>query len=133
MERGQLPSQVVRSILFRRGQGSFFLVLLAGPGQASWRSLRKHLGVSRISMASSKEVLEVTGCEIGTVSPLGITHSPPILADEGVFEHAEISLGSGKRGVAIIMNPHHLKQALHNLELGQFSIEARPADKVSEK
>ena len=120
-QRGQEPDQVIRSILFRCHGQDFFLALMAGPGQISWRKLRKHLGVSRISMASEKEVLAVTGYAVGAVSPLGLPQPLRILADACVFHPEQISLGSGVRGVAIIMKPSDLQRALGNMEIGAFA------------
>jgi Cys-tRNA(Pro) deacylase len=119
-ERGQAPSQIIRSILFRYEKDNFFLTLMAGPGQISWRKLRAHLGVSRISMASEGEVLTVTGYAVGTVSPLGLPRPIRILADASVFQPEEVSLGSGARGVAIIMKSADLQRALVKIEVGQF-------------
>jgi len=120
MDRGQSPDQVIRSILFRYQKGNFFLTLAAGPRQVSWRKLRAHLGVSRISMASEEEVLEITGYAVGSVSPLGLARPTPILADIAVFAQNEISLGSGVRGVAIIIKSVDLKRALGKIDVGQF-------------
>lgn len=119
-ERGQAPSQVVRSILFRFERDKFFLTLVAGPGQISWRKLRLHMGVSRISMATEDEVLAVTGFAVGTVSPLGLPRPVRILADASVFEPEEVSLGSGVRGVAVVMKSADLKRALGEIGNGQF-------------
>jgi len=119
-ERGQAPDQVVRSILFRFDKDKFFLVLVAGPGQISWRKLRLHLGVSRISMATEDEVLAVTGYAVGTVSPLGLPLPLQILADVSVFKPVEISLGSGVRGVAIIMKSADLLRVFGKIETEQF-------------
>ncbi len=120
-QRGQLPEQVIRSILFRCHDGEFFLALMAGPGQISWRKLRRHLGVSRISMASEKEVLEVTGAVVGAVTPLGLHHPLRILADVSVFRPQEISLGSGVRGVAILLKSADLQRSLGQVEIDIFS------------
>lgn len=119
-ERGQVPEQVIRSILFRYQKDCYFLALMAGPGLISWRKLRSHLGVSRISLATEDEVLAVTGTGIGTVSPLGHPHPNRILADESVFKPDEVSIGSGMRGVAIIMKSADLHRALGKIEVGQF-------------
>jgi len=56
-ERGQRPEQIIRSILFRLSRGGFVMVLVAGKKQVSWPALRKHLGTSRISMATEGEVI----------------------------------------------------------------------------
>lgn len=97
------------------------MVLMAGPGQISWKRIRSILGVSRMTMATEAEVLEQTGFVRGAVTPLGLPRPLRILADESVFKPKEISLGSGVRGVAIIFAPEILKQALGNLEVGSFS------------
>lgn len=119
-QRGHVPEQVVRSILFRLGEGNFVMALMVGPAQISWAILRKTLGQSRLTMASEAEVLTVTGYRIGAVSPFGLPTPLRILADESVFVPEEISLGSGQRGLAIIMRSADLHVALPNLEIGSF-------------
>jgi Cys-tRNA(Pro)/Cys-tRNA(Cys) deacylase len=121
-QRGQSSGQIVRSILFRLAEGQFIMVLIAGPGQISWKRIRTVLGVSRISMASEAEVLAVTSFVRGAVTPLGLPRPLRILADESVFIHDEISIGSGVRGVAIILKPTDLVSALDQLEIGKFAV-----------
>jgi Cys-tRNA(Pro)/Cys-tRNA(Cys) deacylase len=120
-QRRQEPGQVIRSILFRHEHEYYVMVLMAGPGQIAWKRIRAHLGVSRISMATEAEVLEVTGCELGTVNPLGLPQPVRILADESVFKPEEISIGSGVRGAAIILKPGDLQRAAGKIEIGIFS------------
>lgn len=130
-ERGESIDQVVRSILFRLGEGNFVMVLMAGPAQISWAALRTHLGKSRISMASEEEVLAVTGYRVGAVSPLGLPHQHEtdgtaptpirILADESVFLPEEVSIGSGERGVAVMLRSADLRRALGEVEVGAFA------------
>lgn len=120
LARGQQPDQVVRSIVFRVGKDDFVMVLIAGDRQVSWPTLRKHLGQSRLTMATEAEVTAATGYERGAVSPLGLPHPLRILIDESVFAHAEISLGSGVRGTTVIMQSADLRQALSAAEVGSF-------------
>jgi len=120
-ERSQTPQQIVRSILFRMSENHFIMVLIAGPAQISWIKLRTYLGKSRITLATQAEVFRVTGYQIGSVSPFGLSHPIRILADHNVFENAEISLGSGNPGTAIIMKSIDLKRILENIEISNFS------------
>jgi len=120
-ERGQEPGQVVRSILFRLGEGSFVMVLMAGPAQVSWPALRAYLGQSRLSMASEEEVLSVTGYRVGAVSPLGLPGPIRILADENVFIPEEVSIGSGERGTAVILKSTDLRSSIDAIETGKFA------------
>jgi prolyl-tRNA editing enzyme YbaK/EbsC (Cys-tRNA(Pro) deacylase) len=120
-ERGQTPDQVIRSIVFRLGEGNFVMVLMAGPSQISWPALRTYLGQSRLTMASEQEVLAATGYRIGTVSPFGLPRPIRTLADESVFRPEEVSLGSGERNVGIIMKSADLRRGLGEIEIGRFS------------
>jgi len=116
-DRGQRPEQVVRSILFRIAEDEFIMVLVAGPAQVSWKILRKHLGRSRISMATEDEVLAVTGYRIGTVGPFGLPNPLKVLIDTSVMRVEEISIGSGMRNTAVILKSADLHHALKNAEV----------------
>jgi len=120
-ERGQQPEQVVRSILFRLGEGNFAMVLIAGRQQVSWLALRRYLGQSRLSMASESEVRAVTGYEPGAVSPFGLLNPVRILVDRSVLQQDEVSIGSGERYVAVILRKADLLRALGLVEGGAFA------------
>ena len=120
-ERGQIPEQVVRSILFRVGQGEYVMVLIAGSSQVSWPALRAYLGLSRLTMASREEVFEATGYEPGAVSPFALPRPVRILVDGSVFAQQEVSIGSGVRGTTVILNSADLRTALGQVDVGNFS------------
>jgi Cys-tRNA(Pro)/Cys-tRNA(Cys) deacylase len=120
-ERGQRPDQIIRSILFRLSRGGFVMVLVAGPKQVAWLALRKHLGTSRISMATEAEVLEVTGYPLGAVSPFGTRQPLRVLMDKGILEDDEISVGSGVRYTTVIMKREDFMNALGEVEVGDFA------------
>jgi Cys-tRNA(Pro)/Cys-tRNA(Cys) deacylase len=116
-ERGQLPEQVVRSLLFRMAEGAYLMVLVGGPAQISWKALRQHVGQSRLTMATPEEVRQVTGYAIGAVAPFALPAPIPILVDASVLDQEEISIGSGVRGTTVILHSEHLMQALGEVEV----------------
>ena len=122
-ERGQRPEQVIRSILFRLSRGGFVMVLVAGQKQVAWPALRKHLGTSRISMATETEVLQVTGYPLGAVSPFGTLQAVQVLMDRGILAEQEISVGSGVRYTTVIMRREDFQRALGEVETGDFMVE----------
>src|SRR5512142_3229161 len=93
------------------------MVLVGGPAQISWKKLRKLVGQSRLTMASEAEVLEVTGYQIGAVNPFGLPRPLKVLVDPGVLAEEEVSLGSGVRGVAIIIKSKDLMRGLEQGEV----------------
>lgn len=122
IERGQRPSQVIRSILFRLTEELFIMVLVAGPGQIDWKTLRRTLGQSRLTMASEEEVWRMTGYQIGSVAPFGLSQPIRTLVDESVLAEEEVSLGSGVRGTAVILKTADLIQALEPVEVVNLSL-----------
>ncbi len=116
-DRGQRASQIVRSILFRIAEDEFIMVLVAGSAQISWKLLRKHLGRSRITMATEDEVLAVTGYRIGTVGPFGLPNPLTVKLDASVMREEEVSIGSGMRNTAVILKSADLHHALNNAEV----------------
>lgn len=93
------------------------MVLMAGAVQVSWSALRKHLGVSRVTLADQAELRAVTGYEIGAVSPFGLPNPMRILLDESVLQPQEISIGSGVRGVTVILSSENLRRALPDAKI----------------
>jgi Cys-tRNA(Pro) deacylase len=116
-ERGQAPEQVVRSLLFRLRDGEFVMALVAGAGQVSWPKLRRQLGTSRVTTATEEEVLAVTGYPIGAVSPFGLPQPVRVLVDDSVTAQSEVSIGSGERGVTVILKTEDLLRALGEAEV----------------
>jgi Cys-tRNA(Pro) deacylase len=121
-ERGQKPEQVVRSILFRLAKGEYAMVLMAGPNQISWRELREYLGRSRLTTAKREEVLQVTGYELGAVAPFGIPMDVRVLVDQRVLDQVVVSIGSGERGVTVILRSKEMMEALDGAEVGSFGV-----------
>ena len=98
--RGVEPADVVKTLVVRRGEDDFLLVLVPGDRQISWPKLRTLLGVSRMSMPDASTAKEVTGYERGTITPFGSARAWPVIADERV-RGRRITLGGGAHGVAV--------------------------------
>jgi Cys-tRNA(Pro)/Cys-tRNA(Cys) deacylase len=119
-ERGQIPEQVVRSLLFRIAAGNYIMVLAAGPAQVSWKALRQHVGQTRLTTAHRDEVRRVTGYEIGAVAPFGLPAPIPVIVERGVLAQSEISIGSGVRGTTVILRTEDLMRALGSVDVASL-------------
>lgn len=98
--QGVAPEQLLKSIVVRRGEGDHIFVLVPGPRQIDWKKLRRHLGVSRVSMPDRDEAKRVTGYDVGTITPFGSVTELPVIIDASASEGL-VTLGGGARGVNI--------------------------------
>jgi len=62
-------------------------------------------------------MLRITGYPRGAVAPFGLPQPIRILAEESIFKHDEVSIGSGVSGTTIILNRAALQQALGQVEI----------------
>jgi len=109
--RGIEPSGIVKTIVVRRGDDDFLLVLVPGDRTISWPKLRALLGVSRLSMPDAATAKDVTGYERGTITPFGSLREWPVVADSRVPGRA-VSIGAGAFGVAATVDGGDLAKAL---------------------
>jgi len=65
-------------------------------------------------------VLQVTGYPLGAVSPFATIQPLRILVDRGALQENEISIGSGVRYTAVIMQRDDFMRALGQAEMGDF-------------
>jgi Cys-tRNA(Pro)/Cys-tRNA(Cys) deacylase len=109
--RGLEPDQVLKTIVVRRGEDDFLLVLVPGGRTISWPKLRAHLGVSRLSMPSAAGAFAATGYERGTITPFGAVPSWPVIADAAI-PTGDVSIGGGAHGTAFTVDSADLLQVL---------------------
>jgi len=61
------------------------------------RAVRDRLGTRKASFAGPDETRELTGMEIGGVTPFGLPDGPPVWIDADVMCRARLVLGGGSR------------------------------------
>lgn len=109
--RGIAPADLLKTIVVRRGDDDFLLVLLPGDRAISWPRLRALLGVSRMSMPDAATALAVTGFERGTITPFGTTRTWPVVVDERAVGRT-VSIGGGGHGVGVTLAADDLVRVL---------------------
>lgn len=80
------------------------------------KAVRKKLKVSRISFATPEKTLELTGMELGGVTPFGMPDNVPVWIDSKVMDCESIILGGGNRCSKLIMSPDMLMK-IPNVEV----------------
>ncbi|QAY64048.1 YbaK/EbsC family protein [Xylanimonas allomyrinae] len=110
--RGLEPGRLLKTLVVRRGEDDFVLVLVPGDRQLSWPRLRRALGVSRLSLPDKEVARAVTGYERGTITPFGSLRPWPVVADSRVAGAGHVSVGAGAHGVAATLDADALITAL---------------------
>ncbi|WP_461164786.1 aminoacyl-tRNA deacylase [Arthrobacter sp. R4-81] len=108
---GIRPSDIVKSLVIKHKDGSFFFALVPGDRQISWPKLRSLLGVNKLSLPAADVAFEATGYERGTITPLGSTTAWPVFADKSIAGR-RISLGAGQHGYSAFVDADALTAAL---------------------
>lgn len=99
---GLMPSDIVKSLVVKRSDGTFLFALVPGGRSISWPKLRAVVGVNKLKMPAADVALEATGYERGTITPLGSTTAWPLFVDEGI-RGRRVAMGAGEHGYSLFV------------------------------
>ncbi|NQX27830.1 YbaK/EbsC family protein [Microbacteriaceae bacterium VKM Ac-2854] len=91
------PSDIVKSLVVKRKDGTFLFALVPGGRQISWPKLRALVGVNKLQLPDEGQALAATGYARGTIVPIGSTTAWPVFADASIVGK-RIALGAGAHG-----------------------------------
>lgn len=69
--------------------------------------------VKKASFASAEQTKELTGMEIGGVTPFGIPDGMPVYVDAAVMSRGEVVMGGGNRASKVLLSPGQLFKLPH--------------------
>ena len=128
---GYSPDQSANCLLLgsTKGEPKFACcVVLANCRLDVNKVVRKKLGVRRLSFANPELTKELTGMELGGVTPFGLPANLPLWIDSRVMACEKIILGGGNRTSKLLMPPAGLNK-LPGVEIVEnlaFQMEAEP-------
>ncbi len=101
----------VKSLVFKitkNGNHDIVLVLVPGDRKLDYKKLTEITGAENIKLADPKEVLERTGCEVGSCHPFGNLAGLRTYMDKRILENKTIAFNAGLHTITITMNPYDL-------------------------
>ncbi len=113
-------SEIVKSLIFITEEGKPVLCIVRGDRKVDRKKLKKILGTKDVKLASPKEVLEITGFEVGGVPPVGLKGLHKIIIDENIMEKPVVYGGGGEGNLILEINPEDIKK-LVNAEITDIS------------
>ncbi len=78
--------------------------------------VRRKIGVKKASFASADETIEITGMQIGGVTPYGLPDDMPLWIDSRIMDVPDVIVGGGSRDRKLLVPPGSLA-ALPNAEV----------------
>jgi Cys-tRNA(Pro)/Cys-tRNA(Cys) deacylase len=100
---GITPSEIVKTLVVKRHDGSYLFALIPGDKQISWSKLRAVVGVNKLRLPDATAAFEATGFERGTITPFGSTNAWPVYADASIAGR-RIAMGGGEHGVSMFVD-----------------------------
>ena len=91
------------------------------------KTVRKLMGVRRLSFAGAEQTAALTGMTIGGVTPFALPEGMPVYFDEKLMELDYVILGSGDRSSKIKMGPELLLRVPNAEMVSGLSMPPRPA------
>ncbi|NAW79333.1 hypothetical protein CAG60_10750 [Vibrio sp. V33_P6A3T137] len=105
-QRGIHPSQMVKCLLLRDMSNRLALACVPGDRSVDPKLVRKILDWRRVTCVDRSQVEALTGYTIGTVTPLCLSLSLPIIFDYSLMQHTLVTISSGSAyaGIALALN-----------------------------
>ena len=107
---GIRPSDMAKTIVVRRSNGSYLFVVIPGDAQIAWPKLRSLLGVSKMKLPDATEAFEATRYERGTITPIASEPNWPVIIDQTLLGH-RAALGAGGHGYSAFIEIDDLVRA----------------------
>lgn len=109
-QRGVVKEEMVKAILLRDKDGRYVMACVRGNARLDPKAVRAHLpqGWKRLYFATAEEILAVTGCVQGAVTPLGLPDDVPVIFDEAIARCEKVSISSGDPMAGLELDPKDL-------------------------
>jgi len=109
-QRGVVKGEMVKSILLRDKDGHYAMACVLGHARVNPRAVLACLPSDwrRLRFATKEEILAVTGCLQGAVTPLGLAENVPVIFDEAIARCPKVNISSGDPMAGLELDPEDL-------------------------
>ena len=111
--RGINPEIMVKSIVLCDMGGQYALACCPGNESIDPKKVRRILSTRRMTCVSHDDIEAVTGSAIGTVTPLLLRTTMPIIFDMSLQTNSMVTISSGDKRAGIMLLLQDLEQCCH--------------------
>jgi prolyl-tRNA editing enzyme YbaK/EbsC (Cys-tRNA(Pro) deacylase) len=96
-QRGVVMEEMVKSILLVDRAGRYVMACVRGADRVDPKAVQAALGEGwrRLTFASAAEILAVTGCVRGAISPIGLPDGVPVVFDIAIADLQKVNISGG--------------------------------------
>jgi Cys-tRNA(Pro)/Cys-tRNA(Cys) deacylase len=97
------PQEVFKTIVVKRlRRGKAILAMVPGPNEVDLKRLAKALGEKKLVLATRREAEQLTGLQVGGISPLALINKGfQMVLDASAEDYEDIYISGGQRGLDI--------------------------------
>jgi Cys-tRNA(Pro) deacylase len=112
MELNIPEHRVVKTLVMETEDQSPLLALMHGDQAVSTRQLARVIGTKKVFPAQPEKALNVTGYQVGGISPFGTRQNMPVYVQTTILNLKTIYINGGKRGFMVEVDPSVLLKTL---------------------
>ncbi|MDN4481279.1 Cys-tRNA(Pro) deacylase [Demequina muriae] len=101
------PERVFKTLCVK-ADDALMLAVVPVAGLLDLKAVARAVGVKKAIMAEPDEAERVTGYVLGGISPLGGRKKLPAIIDSSAFDHDQVYVSGGRRGLDIELAPADL-------------------------
>lgn len=101
---GADPSSVLKTLMVTL-DGKPACVILPSDREVNLKKLAAALGGKAAQMMKPADAERITGYHVGGISPFGQKKRVPTLIEQSAFEHGQVFINGGQRGLQVKLDP----------------------------
>jgi len=105
----------VKALLVKTAEARFVMILVCADKRADLNRIAELEGTKNVRLASPSEVLEVTGCEIGSVPPFGHITKLKTYLDREIMDNEYVNFNAGLHTVSVRMRAEDLRDVVSGI------------------
>lgn len=102
----------VKALLVKTAEDRFVMILVRGDCRADLKRIANLEKTNKVYLATPEEVKKITGCEIGSVPPLGHLTRLKTYMDETILENEEVNFNIGEHTRSMKIKSKDLQEAI---------------------
>lgn len=106
------PGIVVKTLVFETEKKVPLVVLMDGDHEVSTKGLARAIGVKLVVPADPKRAEQLTGYQVGGISPFGQRTPMPFYMQRTVLDLPLVYVNGGKRGFLVSLPPDEIRRLL---------------------